>query len=308
MGNGVRLSHAEKEFRELTQVLNLPWAQRGSPWICSERKTGWAWAVLACWLPGAQTSPCKTPIFCSRWARAWTFAVSGWNRQELARQAHKVMVDVDAAELAKLSDAVQQPICSDAGDFLRELLAQKAAIEPAGRCAWNTDACSGRAVSGHSGCASREGPGQHLSSGRGDCRAAEPGDQLLSGSSGVGIEIFLFAYPSRTGQRVIHTAGLGAMGYGIAASIGISIATGHSRTICVDGDGGFQMNIQELATVAHHRLPLKFFVLNNGGYAAIRGSQQAIFGGPNIGCDARRHDLAGHMRGGKRLWTGHSAD
>ena len=77
------------------------------------------------------------------------------------------------------------------------------------------------------------------------------------------------------------------MGFGIAASIGVSLATGRSRTICVDGDGGFQMNIQELATVAHHRLPLKFFVLNNGGYAAIRGSQNGFFGGPNIGCDPK---------------------
>ncbi len=77
------------------------------------------------------------------------------------------------------------------------------------------------------------------------------------------------------------------MGFGIAASIGVSLATGRSRTICVDGDGGFQMNIQELATVAHHRLPLKFFVLNNDGYAAIRGSQSGFFGGPNIGCDAK---------------------
>ncbi len=76
------------------------------------------------------------------------------------------------------------------------------------------------------------------------------------------------------------------MGFGIAASIGVSLGKGRSRTICCDGDGGFQMNIQELATVAHHRLPLKFFVLNNGGYAAIRGSQKAFFGGPNIGCDA----------------------
>jgi acetolactate synthase-1/2/3 large subunit len=116
-------------------------------------------------------------------------------------------------------------------------------------------------------------------------KLAGPDDRIVSGSSGVGIEIFLFAYPAKTGQRIFHTAGLGPMGFGIAASIGVSLATGRSRVICVDGDGGFQMNIQELATVAHHRLPLKFFVLNNDGYAAIRGSQKTFFGSPNIGCD-----------------------
>jgi acetolactate synthase-1/2/3 large subunit len=212
-------------------------------------------------------------------------AVSGWNPQELARAAHKVMVDVDAAELAKLSGVVQQSICSDAGVFLRELLAQAAAIEPRDRSAWNLRCEQWKRKYPVIQDAHREsGPVSIYHLAEVIAQAAEPGDHILSGSSGVGIEIFLFAYPARTGQRVIHTAGLGAMGYGIAASIGISIATGCSRTICVDGDGGFQMNIQELATVAHHKLPLKFFVLNNGGYASIRGSQANYFGGPNIGC------------------------
>ena len=74
------------------------------------------------------------------------------------------------------------------------------------------------------------------------------------------------------------------MGYGIAASIGVCVASGGKRTVCVDGDGGFQLNIQELATVAHFGLPIKFFVLNNGGYASIRASQTSFFGAPSIGC------------------------
>ena len=76
------------------------------------------------------------------------------------------------------------------------------------------------------------------------------------------------------------------MGYGIPAAIGVCLASGGQRTICVDGDGGFQLNIQELATVAYHKLPIKFFVLNNDGYASIRASQTNFFGQPNIGCDA----------------------
>jgi acetolactate synthase-1/2/3 large subunit len=108
---------------------------------------------------------------------------------------------------------------------------------------------------------------------------------IVSGSSGTGIEIFIYAFPNRKGQRVYHTAGLGAMGYGIAASIGACLGRGGHRTVCVDGDGGFMLNIQELATVSYLQLPIKFFVLNNDGYAAIRGSQRAFFGAPNIGCD-----------------------
>jgi acetolactate synthase-1/2/3 large subunit len=74
------------------------------------------------------------------------------------------------------------------------------------------------------------------------------------------------------------------MGFGIPASIGVCFAFDKQRTICVDGDGGFQFNIQELSTVAYHQLPIKFFVLNNDGYASIRASQTNFFGKPNIGC------------------------
>jgi len=94
----------------------------------------------------------------------------------------------------------------------------------------------------------------------------------------------VLTYRARKGRRVFHTAGLGAMGYGIPASIGVCLGSGKRKTICVDGDGGLQLNIQELATIAHLQLPIKLFVLNNQGYASIRASQTNYFGGPNIGC------------------------
>ena len=53
----------------------------------------------------------------------------------------------------------------------------------------------------------------------------------------------------------------------------------------MDGDGGFMFNIQELATVRQHNLPIKFFILNNDGYASIRASQTNFFGTPLVGCD-----------------------
>ncbi len=96
--------------------------------------------------------------------------------------------------------------------------------------------------------------------------------------------MFLLAFAGRAGQRVYHTAGLGAMGFGLPASIGVCLAGGRRRTICVDGDGGFQFNVQELETVARLNLPIKFFILNNEGYASIRASQSVYFGEPNIGC------------------------
>jgi acetolactate synthase-1/2/3 large subunit len=78
------------------------------------------------------------------------------------------------------------------------------------------------------------------------------------------------------------------MGYDLPAAIGAAIAREGRRTICLAGDGSLQMNLQELQTVAHHKLPLKIFVLNNNGYLSIRLSQKGFFGevigeGPDSG-------------------------
>jgi acetolactate synthase I/II/III large subunit len=104
------------------------------------------------------------------------------------------------------------------------------------------------------------------------------GATIVSGSSGAGIEIFLLALRVRRGQRVVHTTALGAMGFGLPAAIGASLGRDRGEVFCVDGDGGFQLNIQELATVARLKLPIKFFVLSNEGFSSIRTSQQQWFG------------------------------
>ena len=73
------------------------------------------------------------------------------------------------------------------------------------------------------------------------------------------------------------TTGLGAMGFGLPAGIGACLAHGSRSTVCVEGDGGFQMNSHELEVVARLQLPLKIFVIDNGGYASIVSAQSAYF-------------------------------
>jgi acetolactate synthase-1/2/3 large subunit len=102
-------------------------------------------------------------------------------------------------------------------------------------------------------------------------------DVIASGSSGAGIELFLMAFQVKENQRVLHSRGLGAMGFGLPASIGACLGAGRRRTICVDGDGSFQMNAQELETARRLNLPIKVFVINNNGYASIRASQDNYF-------------------------------
>jgi acetolactate synthase-1/2/3 large subunit len=81
----------------------------------------------------------------------------------------------------------------------------------------------------------------------------------------------------RKGQRLFSNSGSASMGYDLSAAIGAAVAHG-KRVICLAGDGSIMMNLQELQTVAHYRLPLVIFVLNNGGYLSIRTTQLNFFG------------------------------
>ena len=73
------------------------------------------------------------------------------------------------------------------------------------------------------------------------------------------------------------------MGYNLPASIGVWAADQLTKILCITGDGSLQMNIHELATIAHHKIPVKIFVTNNQGYLAIRTTQKNIFDGRLIG-------------------------
>jgi acetolactate synthase-1/2/3 large subunit len=199
------------------------------------------------------------------------------------------MVDIDRAELDKLSPHIQTPVHADARAFVCELLGRCDDLDEVDRTEWNHRCADWKTRYPVVTAEHRKAEGKvsiyHLAEVLGT--ETRSSDVMVSGSSGSGIEIFLLACPTRTGQRIYHTAGLGAMGYAIPSSIAACLAHGSQRTICVDGDGGFQFNVQELETVSRLRLPIKFFVLNNDGYASIRASQTNYFGGANIGCDAR---------------------
>ena len=103
------------------------------------------------------------------------------------------------------------------------------------------------------------------------------GDLLVPGSSGACSEVTMQAFRVTAGQRIFNTEGLGPMGFGVPAAIGACVASGGRRTVCIDGDGGWVMNVQELETVRRLGLPIKFFILNNDGYASIRTTQRNYF-------------------------------
>jgi acetolactate synthase-1/2/3 large subunit len=81
------------------------------------------------------------------------------------------------------------------------------------------------------------------------------------------------AWKVRGTQRIISAWNHSPMGYSLPAAIGAALSG--KQTICIIGDGGFQINVQELATIAKLNLPIKIFVMNNRGHGIIQGTQDA---------------------------------
>jgi acetolactate synthase-1/2/3 large subunit len=289
VGNGIRLAHAERELLELLEVLQTPVE---TTWLAIDIVS--STHPLFVGRPGAFASRAsnfavQNSDFLLSIGSRLDRVITGYAPERFARAAEKTMVDIDPAELEKMGASIHHKVCCDAGVFIRALLARRAEIEKRDRSSWLTRCSHWKTRYPIVTAEHRNSPGRvsvyHLS----EVLSSElqPHDYVVSGSSGSAIELFLFAFDVKSGQRVFHTTGLGAMGFGIPASIGACLAGGRRSVVCVDGDGGVQFNIQELETVRRLNLPIKFFILNNEGYASIRISQTAFFGEPRIGCDEK---------------------
>lgn len=78
-------------------------------------------------------------------------------------------------------------------------------------------------------------------------------------------------------QRLLSSGGMGAMGYSLPAAVGASFALNKAPVVCIAGDGGFQINIQELQTIRRNNLPIKIVIINNHCLGMIRQFQDAYF-------------------------------
>ena len=287
-GNGIRLARAEKEFEELRQLLGVPtvatWC--AADLVPSDDPTyvGRPGSVAA---RGANFALQNCDLLLAIGVRL-DFAITGYAPQNLAREAHKIAVDIDAAELGKLHPYLQQPVCADAKVFLTELLKHKDQIRPRSIDAWLARCADWKTRYPVVTDEHRKPEGRVSIFNLAEILGTEskPEDQLVVGSSGSGIEIYLLACPTLHSRRLYHTAGLGSMGYAVPMALAVSVANPGKEVIAVDGDGGFMFNIQELETIHRLNLPIKFFVLNNNGYSSIRASQTAYFKKPTIGTDS----------------------
>jgi acetolactate synthase-1/2/3 large subunit len=286
-GQGIRIAGAQKLFLDTIETLGMP--------------------VVSSFC-GFDLIPTCHPLFVGRIGtvgnRSGNFALQNadvlvsvgsrnnirqisYNWGSYARTATKIIVDIDAAELKKPTVKPDFPIQADAGDFFRELQNRLKTVQLPRWKSWQ-EWCRVR----------KEKYPPVLPEQRDAVGLVNPyyfvemltelmeEHAILVAGNGTACVALFQAGTVKKHQRLFWNSGCASMGYDLPAAIGACHASGRKDVICLAGDGSLQMNIQELQTVAHSRLPIKLFVLNNSGYISIRQTQDAFFEGRYVGCDS----------------------
>lgn len=192
----------------------------------------------------------------------------GHIRERFAPKAHLIRVDVDAAEMSRVIKDDEQDYLMDAADFMNKLLKEE--IPP--YTAWHNhchqakelletyDNVLGNDVIEKISSLLIPDPVVAVDVGQNQCWAAQ--SLQLKGEHG----------------RILIGGGYGSMGCGLPYAIGASISINNGIVYCLTGDGGLQMNIQELETVVREQLPIKIIVLNNRALGKITEIQSGSYG------------------------------
>ena len=284
-GNGIKLSKALNEFRILIEKLKIP--------------------VIATFA-GYDIVPSTCPYYCGRYGtmgqRAGNFTVQNadlvlaigarlniraisYNYRAFAREAVKIVVDIDPAELEKPTLKVDVPIQQDTRKFITDLLKGIISHNIGSKDKWLK-----RCLEYKSKYPNITPEREHVK------KKFVDSYYFFKKLSSLAIDGAIFVLGNGTAcvssyqsldvkpnQGVIVNSGCASMGYGLPAAIGACFANNKKAVICVTGDGSIQLNIQELQTIVYHKLPIKIFVLNNQGYISIRNTQKAFFNGFFVG-------------------------
>jgi acetolactate synthase-1/2/3 large subunit len=207
-----------------------------------------------------------------------------YNWENFAHRATTIAVDVDSAELQKPTFRPTHAVHSDLADFLPRLQAALASERTLGdysdwlRWAKERTARYPAVRPEHRVVAERIQPYPFFE----QFTRQLPDDAVVVAGNGTACVVLFQAGVVRAGQRYFWNSGCASMGYDLPAAVGAAL--GVKRDVwCLAGDGSLQMNLQELATLSHNRLPVKLLVLNNGGYVSIRQTQTNFFGA-HYGC------------------------
>lgn len=286
-GQGIERNNGKDRFRELVSLLNIPiltsWlgvelleydhpCNMGKPGMVAARYSNYtmqnADLILAI---GTRLDP----------------AMIGYDAEGFAPGAKKIIVDIDKAEIDKFVFPIEQKIVSDASLFIEKLsdyIRRNKIILKTD--SWNQQCRIWKekypVIKEEFKKASTAVNPYYFMEVLSE--EAKDDELIIPGSSGAGIDVFWLSIQNKRKQRMLATGSLGSMGYGIPAAIGACIASG-KRTLCIEGDGSLQLNIQELASIKGRNLPIKIFVFNNGGYLSIMNMQKNHFKGHFVGAE-----------------------
>ena len=210
----------------------------------------------------------------------------GYSLEELAPEARIDLVDIDASEANKLGERATEAIHSDAGLFLSQLSSSLQA-NPLGNISDWISHIEKVKEKFPLIAQEHEDTNGFMNSYRVIDRlnkefkkdtvfVTDMGTALLSGFYGLELS---------ENQRLMTSTGLGEMGFGLPAAVGAAFANPDKDVICLNADGGMMMNLQELQTIAHHKLNAKIFIFNNDGYLMIKRSQMSLLEGRFVGVD-----------------------
>lgn len=223
-------------------------------------------------------------------------SVTAFNDANFGKSAKKAVIDIDPKEIARMGIQKEVAAACDAGVFLQQL-EQAVLCGDAGlyakhmqkaRQEWLLHCRQVRErypviTEGHKQAKGYVSAYYFIGE---LCKLLREDDVIVPESSGGAGEITYQAFRVKAGQKMKNAAGLGSMGFGLPYAIGSCIANGGRRTILINGDGAFQLNIQELETLHRLGLPVKMFIWNNGGYASIRAMQRNNFNGRYVASSA----------------------
>jgi len=210
-----------------------------------------------------------------------------YNWENFARHAYKIWVDIDATELKKPTVRPDMPVHADLATLIPRLLRRASGDFPVDRFAAWRAWCKERLTRYPVVLAEYWDDAQNVNPYCFMDRlfAHTHPDETIVTADGTACVVAFQAARVGPGMRLYHNSGSAPMGYDLPAAVGAAFAQGiEKRVICIAGDGSIMMNLQELETIAGHRLPVKTFVLCNQGYHSIRQTQQAFFKDNVIGC------------------------
>jgi len=277
-GTGIRLGQAYEEFLRLIENLNIPVV---TAWNAHD--VLWNEHRLFCGKPstvgtrGGNFVVENSDLIISLGCRLNIRQIS-YNYKNFALNAYKIIVDIDKAELQKPTLKPDMPIHADVKDVIEKLLKSKFENKNKEHKKW-LEWC--KAVDEkYPACLQRYyeknkpmNPYAFIDT----LFKILPENEPIICGNGSACVITFQAANVKKGQRLFTNSGCASMGYGFPAAIGVAVNLDGKRVVCIDGDGSFQMNLQELQTVVHNNLNLKIIILNNNGYHSIRQTQKNIF-------------------------------